>query len=91
MGVAVAVGEDDVGDREDVGSDKEYGEELGEGAEENLEGGSEEDLDEEGDEEEDEEAKQAEAAQMARKRRLAGQVDLPAQTRGGRTVKAPKR
>ena len=89
MAMAVAVGEEDVGDGEDVGSDKEDGEGLGEGVEEDSDEGSEEDMDE--DEEEDEEAKEAAAALMARKRRLAGQVDLPAQTRGARTIKAPKR
>ena len=91
MGVAVAVGEEDVGDGEDVGSDKEDGEGLEEEVEEDSDEGSEEDMDEDEDEEEDEEAKEAAAAQMARKCRLAGQVDLPAQTREGLTIKAQKR
>ena len=84
-------GEEDEGDGEEVGSDKEDDEGLGEGVGEDSDEGSEGDLDEEEHEEEDEEGKEAAAAQMASKRRLAGQVDLPAQTRGGRTVKAPKR
>jgi hypothetical protein len=89
-------GEEDEGDGEGVGSDKEDDEGIGEGVEEDSQQGSEEEEDEEDDdeedEEEDEEAKEAAAAQVARKRRLAaGQVELPAQTRGGRTVKAPRR
>jgi len=91
VGVELVGGEEDVGDGEDVGSDKEDDDGLGEGVGEDSDVGSEEDLDEEEDEEEDEEGKEAAAAQMARKRRLAGQVDLPAQTRGARTIKAPKR
>ena len=84
--VELVGGEEDVGDGEDVGSDKEDDEGLGEGVEEDSGVGSEEDSDEE----EDEEAKEVVAAQMAMKRRLAGQVHLPAQTRGGRTIKAPR-
>ena len=88
-------GEEDEGDGEEVGSDKEDDEGLGEGVgEDSGEGsgeGSGEDSDEEEDEEEDEEAKGAAAAQMVRKRRLAGQVELPAHTSRGRAVKAPRR
>jgi hypothetical protein len=88
-------GEEDEGDGEEVGSDKEDDEGLGEGVgEDSGEGsgeGSGEDSEEEEDEEEDEEAKGAAAAQMVRKRRLAGQVELPAHTSRGRAVKAPRR
>ena len=68
---------------------------LGEGVEEDSGDssgeGSGEDSDEEEDEKEDEEAKGAAAAQMVRKRRLAGQVELSAHTSRGRAVKAPRR